>query len=188
MIQDLKLDSQRWQQEQGRQEGPGRGGSPYAPKSPKVSRHPNDSLVAYQDSRTHAARQHWGPSQAQAQEAAAAAAYEPPRQPPRAPQYASTPHGQASYPADQHYTTTPTSGYSSSAYAAPAAIPRTQPDAYANYSQPGRDHQSYPNAQYSYPPHAAQDSYRQPAAPPPTHGYAAPRYFGHFDPYFLVYR
>ena len=191
MIQDLKLDSQRWQQEQGRQEGPGRGGSPYAQnaqKSPKVSRHPNDSLVAYQDSRTHAARQHWGPSQAQAQEAAAAAAYEPPRQPARAPQYTTPQHGQPSYAADQHYTTAPTTAYSSSPYATPAATPRTQPDTYANYPQTGGDHRSYATPQYSYPQHAAQDSYRQPAAPPPTHGYAAPRYFGHFDPYFLVYR
>jgi hypothetical protein len=189
MIQDLKLDSQRWQQEQGRQEGPGRGGSPYAQKSPKMSRHPNDSLVAYQDSRTHAARQHWGPSQAQE---AAAAAYEQPRQPARAPQYPPAQHGQSAYAAEQHYTTTPTAAYSSSPYAAPAgghaATPRIQPDAYANYPQAGREHQSYPTPQYAYPQHGAQDSYRQPAAPPPIHGYAAPRYFGHFDPYFLVYR
>jgi hypothetical protein len=39
MIQDLKLDSRRWIQEMG-----------------------SDRSVAYQDSQTHAARQHWGPS------------------------------------------------------------------------------------------------------------------------------
>ncbi|EUC27669.1 hypothetical protein COCCADRAFT_49060, partial [Bipolaris zeicola 26-R-13] len=62
MIQDLKMDSQRWQQE--RQPGEtGRGGS-HSPqvRTTKVSAGPNASLVAYQDSRTHAARQHWGPT------------------------------------------------------------------------------------------------------------------------------
>lgn len=181
------MDSTRWQQEQGRQES-GRGGSPYAHKSHKVSRHPDDSLVAYQDSRTHAARQHWGPSQAQE----AAAAYEPPRQPASRPQqsYTTAQHTQPYATGDQHYTTTPTTAYGTSAYQAPAThtTPRTQPDPYANYPQTGREHQSYATPQYSYPQHAAQDSYRQPAAPPPQHGYAAPRYFGYFDPHFLVYR
>ncbi|KAF2788672.1 hypothetical protein K505DRAFT_254993 [Melanomma pulvis-pyrius CBS 109.77] len=167
MIQDLKMDSTRWQQEQGRQES-GRG-------------------VAYQDSRTHAARQHWGPSQAQE-----AAAYEPPRQPASRPQqsYTTSQHTQPYAAGDQHYTTTPTSAYSTSAYPAPTThtTPRTQPDPYANYPQTGREHQSYATPQYSYPQHAAQEAYRQPAAPPPQHGYAAPRYFGYFDPHFLVYR
>ncbi|KAF2714419.1 hypothetical protein K504DRAFT_468941 [Pleomassaria siparia CBS 279.74] len=148
MIADLKLDSTRWQAEQDRQEA-GRG-------------------VAYQDSRTHAARQHWGPSQAQ--EAA-----EQPRQPvSRAPQYASAQHAQQYASSDQHYTTSPAASYgSSSTYPSPgayAAAPRTQPE-YGGYAQqPGREHPGYATSQYSYPQHSAQDAYRQ-TAPPPPHGY-----------------
>ncbi|KAG9388930.1 hypothetical protein A1F94_001823 [Pyrenophora tritici-repentis] len=82
MIQDLKMDSQRWQQE--RQPGEtGRGGS-HSPqvRTTKVSGGPNASLVAYQDSRTHAARQHWGPTKPYEHGAPHAAA-DPYDQPPR---------------------------------------------------------------------------------------------------------
>jgi len=183
MIQDLKMDSTRWQQEQGRQEA-GRGGSPYVREPHKV-KHPDASLVAYQDSRTHAARQHWGPTEG----------YDQARQSSRS-QYAPQQHTQQYASSEQHYTTTPTasSAYGSShqAYQVPAAshaAPRTQPDPYAYSQQPGRDHPAYASTpQYAYPQQTAQDYGRQQAAPPPTHGYPAQRYFGYFDHEFLVYR
>ena len=144
---------------------------------------PDSSLVAYQDSRTHAARQHWGPSEAfnsgQARER---------EQPPRSG------HPSQYAPAGEHYTTAPAPAYAPSHPAgypvqqASYTAPRTQPDPYA-YAPPGREHPGYPPQQqyagYSQP--AAQDAYRA-APPPPTHGYAAPRYFGYFDNHYLVYR
>lgn len=178
MIQDLKLDSQRWQQEQGRQEA-GRGGSPYVRDS-KLSRQPDASLVAYQDSRTHAARQHWGPSESMSQG--------------REQDSRRTGHSSSQqYASSDHYTAAPTSSYGGPAGYAPqqsyAAAPRTQPDPYAAYAQPGREHPSYASTQqypgYSQP--TTQEPYRaQP--PPPTHGYTQPRYFGYFDEHYLVYR
>ncbi|KAF2086352.1 hypothetical protein K490DRAFT_66905 [Saccharata proteae CBS 121410] len=56
MVQDLKLDSQRWRAEvqQGR-------GSPLA-RDAKLSSKPDKVVVAYQDSRTHQSRQYYGPS------------------------------------------------------------------------------------------------------------------------------
>lgn len=170
MIQDLKMDSQRWQQE--RQPGEaGRG-------------------VAYQDSRTHAARQHWGPTKPYDQHAAADPYEQPPRQAAssRTPYAAST--GYAS--SDAHYTTTPTAAYGTSSYqAVPAsAAPRTQPaDPYSAYQQPStRDARDYATQQsYSYPVQSTTDPYGRQTAPP-TGQYAAPRYFGYFDERFLVYR
>jgi hypothetical protein len=189
------MDSQRWQQE--RQPGEaGRGGS-HSPqvRTTKVSRGPDASLVAYQDSRTHAARQHWGPTKPYEQGAAHAVA-DPYDQPPRqssttsrATTYASS--GYAS--SDPHYTTTPTSAYGSShpSYqASPAsAAPRTQPaDPYSSsYQQPsGRDYPAQSAYSSSYPVQTTDPYGRQTA--PPTAQYAAPRYFGYYDDPYLVYR
>ena len=185
MIQDLKLDSTRWQQEQGRQEA-GRGGSPYMHKSQKVSRHPDDSLVAYQDSRTHAARQHWGPTQAaQAAQAQAQDPYDAARQTARPAQYPPA-HQQSYATTDGHYTASPTTAYGTTAYSTPAAAqPRTQPEYGYPQQPPVREYPAYAAAQY--PQHPNQD-YRQPAAAPPQHGYTAPRYFGYFHPQYLAYR
>lgn len=187
MIQDLKMDSQRWQQE--RQPGEaGRGGS-HSPhvRNTKVSRGPDASLVAYQDSRTHAARQHWGPTKPYDH------ATEPYVEPPPRQSTSRTPYASSGYAgsSDSHYTTTPTSSYASSHHgyqAAPAsAAPRTQPaDPYSAYQQPtGRDYSS--QASYSYPSQAQADPYGRSVAPA-TASYATPRYFGYFDDEYLVYR
>jgi hypothetical protein len=176
MIQDLKLDSQRWAAEKDRdQRGHGSGGSPSFARGTSVSRQPDASLVAYQDSRTHASRQHYGPTET----------YAPTT---KAPAYASS-YGSAESP---HYTTTPTAAYSThpTYQAAPShSAPRTDP--YANYGQqPGsaRDYQSYPAAAPSYSygaPQPPRDPYGRPTATP---AYTAPRYFGYFDEDYLVYR
>jgi hypothetical protein len=204
MIQDLKMDSQRWQQE--RQPGDtGRGGS-HSPhvRSSKVTRGPDASLVAYQDSRTHAARQHWGPSKP-FEHPAAEPTYEQPssRQTPSSRTAYASPSSYAGSSVgghDSHYTTTPTapSGYSShSAYSGTPAssAPRTQPaDPYSSYQQPagGRDPRD-PYSQSSYSSYPAQSQ----ADPYGSHGrstastagpYATPRYFGYFDEDYLVYR
>ncbi|KAH7361177.1 hypothetical protein BKA66DRAFT_215489 [Pyrenochaeta sp. MPI-SDFR-AT-0127] len=154
MIQDLKMDSQRWQQERTPGEA-GRG-------------------VAYQDSRTHAARQHWGPSKPYDQQATADA-FEQPRQQSTSSRATYAPSaGYAS--SDAHYTTTPTAQYGSSGYQTSAsAAPRTQPaDPYSAYQQPsGRDARDYPAQAYSYPVQATTDAYGRPTAPP-TGQYAAP--------------
>lgn len=186
MIQDLKMDSQRWREE--RQPGEiGRGGShsPYV-RDTKVSRGPDTSLVAYQDSRTHAARQHWGPSKPFDH------ATEPYEQTSRQPASARPTYGSPGYAASEsHYTTTPTAAYgtSHSAYqAAPAsAAPRTQPaDPYSAYQQPaGRE--SYSQPSYSYPAQTQTDQYGRPVASA-SGPYATPRYFGYFDEQYLVYR
>ncbi|KAF1945714.1 hypothetical protein EJ02DRAFT_36992 [Clathrospora elynae] len=181
MIQDLKMDSQRWQQE--RQPGEaGRGGS-HSPqvRTTKVSRGPDASLVAYQDSRTHAARQHWGPTKPYEHAAAAAAAEAAYEQPPRQSSTSSrTPYTPSGYgERDAHYTTTPTGSYGTShpGYQATSAsaAPRTQlADPYSPaYQQPnGRDPYSSQTA-YSYPVQTASDPYgRQTAAS--TGQYAAP--------------
>lgn len=193
------MDSQRWQQE--RQPGEaGRGGS-HSPhvRTSKVTRGPDASLVAYQDSRTHAARQHWGPSKPFDQPTA-----EPTYEQPSSRQTASSRTAYASPSSyagstthDSHYITTPTapSGYSShSAYsAAPASsAPRTQPaDPYSPYQQPSGGRDPYSQASYSsYPAQSQSDPYA-------SHGrstastagpYATPRYFGYFDEGYLVYR
>lgn len=183
MIQDLKLDSQRWQAE--RQPGETRGGShsPYI-RETKVSRGPDASLVAYQDSRTHAARQHWGPSKPYDQ--STADPYEHAPQP-----RVSTSSSRAAYSAssssyggsDAHYTTTPTAQYAAHPgyQTAPAsAQPRTSPaDPYSAYQQPsGREYAT--QATYSYAGQATTDPYGRQTAPP-TGQYATPRYFGYFD-------
>jgi hypothetical protein len=187
------MDSQRWQQE--RQPGEtGRGGS-HSPqvRTTKVSGGPNASLVAYQDSRTHAARQHWGPTKPYEHGAPHSAA-DPYDQPPRqsstssrATTYASSGYGSS----DPHYTTTPTSVYGSSHpgyQASPAsAAPRTQPaDPYSSYQQPsGRDYPAQ-SAYSSYPAQTPDPYGRQPATQATQ--YATPRYFGYYDEPYLVYR
>lgn len=181
MIQDLKMDSQRWQQER-QPEGRGGSHSPYL-RDTKVSRGP-DAVLAYQDSRTHAARQHWGPSKPV--EHPSADPYD--RQP--APRVSSGYATSSAYaPSEGHYTTAP-AGYGStqSAYqAAPSsAAPRTQPaDPYAGYSQ--RDPGYQTQASYgSYPSQSPTDAYGRPTAA--SAAYATPRYFGYIDENFLVYR
>lgn len=149
MIQDLKSDSQRWQQE--RENRAGRG-------------------VAYQDSQTHASRQHWGPSETFAQ----------PTQPARSSQHQSATHYATS--GGDHYTTTapPSTAYAQQPAAYAANPQYTQPrtaqtvvDPYAAYASASRDYP--PTQQYpGYPTQpVVQDPYsRQP--PPPTHAYPAP--------------
>lgn len=181
MIQDLKSDSQRWQQE--RENRAGRGGSPHV-RDTAVSKQPNAAVVAYQDSQTHASRQHWGPSESFSQS----------QQPARTSQHSAT-----HYVTSDHYTTAPAPssayGQQPAGYAAtPSSYtqPRTQPvvDPYAGYAQAPREHPSYtPTQQYGgYAPQpVVQDPYRS-QPPPPSHAYAAPRYFGYFPNGYLVYR
>ncbi|KAL5120849.1 hypothetical protein ACEQ8H_001330 [Pleosporales sp. CAS-2024a] len=204
MIQDLKMDSQRWQQE--RQPGEaGRGGShsPYL-RDTTASRGPDASLVAYQDSRTHAARQHWGPSKPFDQPTEPA--YE---QPPRQSTSSSSSSSRATYSSpsyatsaahDTHYTTTPTapsyaSSHSPYSVTPASAAPRTQPaDPYSTYQQPAaaaaaaRD--AYPQSSYSsYSTQSQSDPYAHGRSATSTAGpYATPRYFGYFDEHYLVYR
>ncbi|KAL6710514.1 hypothetical protein ACN47E_008562 [Coniothyrium glycines] len=153
MIQDLKMDSQRWQQE----------------------RQPGETRGAYQDSRTHAARQHWGPSKPYSEHSADA--YEQPSRQSTSSRttYASTP-GYAS--SDAHYTTTPTSAYGSShsgySTVSASAAPRTQPaDPYSAYQQQPSSRDYPAQTAYSYPAQAASDPYGRQTAPP-TAQYAAP--------------
>ncbi|KAF2727441.1 hypothetical protein EJ04DRAFT_451336 [Polyplosphaeria fusca] len=170
MIQDLKGDSLRWQQEQGRQEGGRRG--------------------QYQDSDTHAARQHWGPTEGGYTQSSGR-------------EQSSRPSGGYSNTNSQYsdsaYTTTPgTYGSHTSPYAVQGAsthaAPRTQPATYGSYQQPpshpgyGTPAPSYGYSQHSQQPQQVppQDYNRHP--PPPSRAYAPPRYFGYFDEYFLVPR
>jgi hypothetical protein len=177
------MDSLRWQQEQGRQEG-GRRGSPYV-RDIKVAKQPDAAIGAYQDSDTHAARQHWGPSEAMSQ---GSRDREPASRPSAG--YSSQ---SSRYPPAEHsaYTVSPSTAYGShstpyaqqsASYAAPRTAPSThgypQPAANASYAAP---------AAYSgYSQQPPQDHSRHP--PPPNYGYQPPRYFGYFDDYFLVPR
>ncbi|KAF2469425.1 uncharacterized protein BDR25DRAFT_49311 [Lindgomyces ingoldianus] len=160
MIADLKLDSQRWQQEAGR--------------------------VAYQDSRTHAARQHWGPS-------AVTAPTEYPQtcEPQRSgySQYGGQGENSAytTAPPPTQYTSQQP-GYTVSPQATHHAQPRTQPqqDSYPGYSSQSREQSAY--SMPYYPSQAPQDPPRA-NPPPPQYNYSTqPRYFGYFDDHFLVYR
>lgn len=187
MIADLKLDSQRWQAEKDRGEHGRGGGSPFA-RETKVLRHPDASLVAaYESSRTHASRQHYGPSENYTQQAQAS------KQP------YSTHSAYTTSEQQQHYVAAPPSystgqgGYTQH-QAIPANLPAHQPrtDPYANYSTPnaGRgDYPGYSTQPYSYSaqPQQQTDQYGRPIQP----GYSTqppPRYFGYFDDRFLVYR
>ncbi|KAF1838172.1 hypothetical protein BDW02DRAFT_489731 [Decorospora gaudefroyi] len=157
MIQDLKMDSKRWREE--RQPGEaGRG-------------------VAYQDSRTHAARQHWGPTKPYEHGGAAVAdPYDqgPPQSTPsRAAPYSSN----SGYANDPHYTTAPTPGYPSShpgyQSSSAAAAPRTQPADPYSYQQPGGRDYPAQSAYTSYPAQAT-DQYGRQTAPPTTQQYSTP--------------
>ncbi|KAJ4992866.1 transcription factor RfeG [Stagonosporopsis vannaccii] len=179
MIQDLKMDSQRWREER-QPEGRGGSHSPYL-RDTKVSRGP-DAVLAYQDSRTHAARQHWGPTNP-VEHPSSADPYDR-QSAPRASGYATS----APYAAgDGHYTTAP-AGYGGSqpAYqAAPSSAgPRTAPTNYSGYSQRDPGYQSQPYG--SYQSQSSTDAYGRPTAAPTA--YATPRYFGYTDETFLVYR
>ena len=178
MIQDLKLDSQRWRAEKDGERGHGSGGSSLSRESP-VSRQPDASLVAYQDSRTHASRQHYGPSEGYVA-------------PPNRSSHSGQPYGAAGE--SPQYTTTPTPVYPSHPYGhAPPShpghtAPRTDP--YANYGQSAAVAQDYRYASatpsYPYGQTAAPDPYGRSA--PTTHYSPQQRYFGYFDEQFLVYR
>lgn len=182
MIQDLKSDSQRWQQE--RENRAGRGGSPHV-RDTAVSK-PNAAVVAYQDSQTHASRQHWGPSESFVQ----------PQQPARSSQHSGSLYATRG---DNYTTAAPSSvAYAPqpAEYAATPSSYNTQPrtaqpvvDPYTGYTQASRDHPSYPPTQQytGYAQPVAQDPYRQ-QPPPPAHVYAAPRYFGYFPNGYLVHR
>jgi hypothetical protein len=185
------MDSERWRQE--RQPGEARGGS-HSPqvRTIKVSGGPNSSLVAYQDSRTHAARQHWGPSKPYDGAAHTAAdAYDQPRQSTSSRPATTTYPSPGGY-SDPHYTTTPTPAYGTShpgyPQASPAsAAPRTQPaDPYSAYQQPGGRDYPAQSPYSSYP--QTTDAYGRPTANPSAPYAATPRYFGYYDEPFLVYR
>ncbi|PVH99167.1 hypothetical protein DM02DRAFT_441579 [Periconia macrospinosa] len=180
MIQDLKLDSQRWRAEKdGSQRGHGSGGSSLV-REPKVSRQPDASLVAYQDSQTHASRQHYGPSEGYA-----------------ASSRSSHPSTYGTTSESPHYTTTPTPSYPShQTYGQhpPAHPAHTQPrtDPYANYGQtpPVRaDYPGYTTAQPTYPySQPAPDPYGRSTQPSQYATAPQPRYFGYLDQPFHVYR
>lgn len=146
MIQDLKLDSQRWAAEKDRdQRGHGSG-------------------VAYQDSRTHASRQHYGPTESYATSTKSA--------------YPASTYSASESP---HYTTTPTAAYPThQAYQAPSThSPHTAPrtDPYANYGQQqpaGRgEYAGYPAAAPAYPTYQQQPP-QDPYRPTPTPAYTTP--------------
>lgn len=151
MIQDLKTDSQRWAAEKDRGHGSG---------------------VPYPESRTHASRQHYGPTET----------YSPASKPPT---YASPTYGASE---SGHYTTTPTAAYSTQAYqAAPThaahTAPRTDPYNYGQQQPGGRgEYPSYPAAAPAYPTYQQQpppDPYGRPT-PAPTYtapSTAAPGYY-----------
>lgn len=200
------MDSQRWQQE--RQPGEGRGGS-HSPhvRTTKVSRGPDASLVAYQDSRTHAARQHWGPTKPY-EHAAAEAAYEPPSRAStssRATYASSSTGGYAGSDSSHNYTTSSAVPYGSShaGYqpSSVSATPRNPPaDPYTSAYQQPSSSRDYPAQGYpSYAAQSSTDPYGRPvatstyAANPSQYAttssqYATPRYFGYYDDEFLVYR
>lgn len=166
MIQDLRSDSQRWQAEKDR----GRGGGTAHIGDQKVTRHPDASVVEYSASNTHASRQYHGPTNSDGYAAPSKSTY--------AGTYATS--------ESPHYTTTPTATYphpyQPPSHAAHPAQPRTDPTTY--YGQ----HGSYgstpaPSSYSSYSQPPAQDPYGRTPAPQ----YAAPRYFGYFEPYFSDY-
>ncbi|OAG02985.1 uncharacterized protein CC84DRAFT_939102 [Paraphaeosphaeria sporulosa] len=157
MIQDLRSDSQRWQAEKDRGRG---GGTPHIGDK-KVTRHPDASVVAYQDSTIHASRQYHGPTTSDSYAA------------PSKPSYSTPTYGNSESP---HYTTTPTAPYGSHGYQAPPhsahpAQPRTDPQS-AYYGQ----HASYASTpapqSYSYSQPPVQDPYGR--APTQQYAHATP--------------
>lgn len=153
MIQDLKLDSQRWRAEAGR--------------------------VAYKDSRTHESRQYYGPSQTTATPVEYPQANEqPPRQsyqspsahyPPSGEHYTHVPQPQpSSYQAPQ-------SGYSG--YHPPRT---TQPTPYGGYTPQESERPSYQspsnNPQYYYQQPSSEPPRQAPVYAQPT-STARPGYY-----------
>ena len=167
MIQDLRSDSQRWQAEKDR----GRGGGTALNGDKKVTRHPDASVVAYQDSSIHASRQYHGPTTSEPYAASSK------------PSYSSSSYGASESP---HYTTTPTAAYTHAyqppSHAAHPAQPRTDPTYYGSHGSYG----STPApASYSYAQPPVQDPYGRSPAPQYTH--STPRYFGYFEPHYMDY-
>lgn len=150
MVQDLKLDSQRWRAEvqQGR--------------------------VAYQDSQTHQSRQYYGPSAPAA--APPAVSYQAPQ--PHRQAYAPTAHqsygGDSAYTYQQPAYGQPASQYAAPAYGQPQAQIRTAPtytytqpaaqqDPHNAYGQHGDTRQYYPQTAVTAPPRNDQYVQQQPS-------------------------
>lgn len=176
MIQDLKLDSQRWRAESGR-------GSPLT-REHTVASLPNAAIVAYKDSRTHESRQYYGPSQTAAAPVEYPQSHEPPAR-------QSNPYGQppSNYPTSEHYTHVPQPQYQGSQYTQYSTVstPRNpQVSPYAQYTQqPARETgNQYASETYYY---QQQQPVSEPPRQPPVYS-APPRYFGYFDQHFIMYR
>ncbi|KAF2014587.1 hypothetical protein BU24DRAFT_463366 [Aaosphaeria arxii CBS 175.79] len=184
MINDLKLDTQRWEREQ---EQIGRRGSPLVREG--KSRHPDfsagqqDQLAAYRDSTIHQSRQYYGPTGddpyggRQQQQTQSRSGYD------QSPNYTH------SNPQQSYNTTSQPQGYSpvQPGYSSEPRTTQSIPQYSTGYpQQPGRSehpgystqqaHPGYSQPQYSYSPQTQQ------APPPPS------RYFGYFADDFLVYR
>ncbi|OCL06904.1 hypothetical protein AOQ84DRAFT_223398 [Glonium stellatum] len=150
MVQDLRLDSQRWRDEV-RQ---GRG-------------------IAYQDSRTHQSRQYYGPSSNTSAPAPNPAEYAPPQplqqqQQQRANYPPQQPH-QPSYPAEPAYTyTTPQTGYAQPPYMYDQQGQVRSPPTGYGYAAPNQGQDPhYANAQprYAYQAQPAPTAPRDPVYP-----------------------
>ncbi|KAJ9659106.1 hypothetical protein H2201_007508 [Coniosporium apollinis] len=122
MVQDLRLDSQRWRQEV--QQGHHGRGSPLL-RDQKFQKQPDKLLVAYQDSTTHRTRQAYGPTTPA-----------PPTERERAYQQPAAPSSYSVDPREQQYRAPAPSGYQESAYtyAPQPQQPQAQP-AYASGAQ-----------------------------------------------------
>jgi len=169
MIQDLKLDSQRWRAEAGR-------GSPLLTSDSKVARLSNTPLVAYKDSRTHESRQYYGPSQTTTTPVEYPQSHDPPRQ-----SYQAPPSSHYSVSDNYTHAPQPQSTYQSvpSGYPSQYHPPRTTPTtSYGGYSQEPPRQTTYqsPEVQYNYYPQQSSEPPRQPPVYSP-----APRYFGYYD-------
>jgi len=178
MVQDLKLDSQRWRQEvqQGQQ-----------------------GRVAYQDSTTHRSRQYYGPTPAPPtererayQQTAAPSSYSvDPREQYRAP----APSGYQQEPA-YTYAPQPQQPQGQPAYASAQGYPPRTASGYAAYAQPSREEQPQYQASYADPradPRATAAYYsNQPQASTPQSNqpmYSSPqppRYYGYVPRQSLV--
>ncbi|KAH7112860.1 hypothetical protein B0J11DRAFT_446611 [Dendryphion nanum] len=210
MIQDLKLDTQRWEQEQ---REAGRRGSPTV-REGKSSRHPDfslgqqDSAPSYEASVTHRSRHYYGPSTSDSP-------HQTPAQPERTPRqqtYQTEPQQQT------HYVATPSPHYSQgmnqSQTGAPAyynpqtTAPRTTPANVYPYSQHSQHSQPAPRQEYQYATQPQHHYYQTPTAQNPysSHGHnpysphshsahppphnpqpqAAPRYFGYFSDGYIA--
>ncbi|EON65724.1 hypothetical protein W97_04963 [Coniosporium apollinis CBS 100218] len=193
MVQDLKLDSQRWRQEV--QQGQQGRGSPLL-RDQKFQKQPDKLLVAYQDSTTHRSRQYYGPTPA------------PPTDRERAYQQTAAPSSYSVDPREQQYRVPAPSGYQQEpaytyapqpqqpqgqpAYASAQGYPPRTASGYPAYAQPSREEQPQYQASYADPraesradPRAAAAYYsNQPQASTPQSNqpmYSTPqppRYYG----------